>query len=125
MPNSQLEARFCKVAGYTLVETLLAVVLLAVGLLALASTTALTVKLMTAARTSTRTAVVAWSALESIAHQACRSGTGTGESELGGMAVSWSVAVTGKLAGIEVVVELPGGNGVTAYRLETGRACLR
>ena len=124
MPSNQLEARRGALAGYTLVETLIAVVLLAVGLLALASTTAFTVKLMTAARTSTRTAIVAWSALETIAQQACRSGTGTGEREMGGMAVSWSIAVTGALAGIEVLVEPSGPNGVTAYRLETGRVCV-
>jgi len=81
-------------AGFTLVELLVAVLILAVGLLGLAGTTGFVVRQTTLAEVTTERSMALQSAVEALRAQPYGS-LGSGTADAGSIQVSWSVVSTG------------------------------
>jgi len=107
--------------GFTIVEVLVALVILSIGVLALASTAALVARQMgTSARLSTA-ASLGQSRLERLASAASCSAVRGGAATTAGIEERWTVAVAGTVATVSDVVRMtPGAAPIT---FETAVRC--
>ena len=96
--------------GFTLIETLVALVLLEIGMLALAATSAVAARDLAIAHRSVRAQALARNQLETLAARPCVAASGS-RSEPGGYMVSWSVLGVERRRDLAVSVEfaLPAG----------------
>jgi Tfp pilus assembly protein PilV len=96
--------------GFTLVETLVALVLLELGMLALAATSAVAARDLAIAHRTARAQALARNQLESLRANACGAAGGSAEVS-GGYHVAWNVERLGRRRGLSVSVTftLPGG----------------
>jgi prepilin-type N-terminal cleavage/methylation domain-containing protein len=108
-------------AGFTLAELIVAVVLLTVGLGALASTTTWTIREAQASRRTERAATIARSRLDLLRLVPCVSLSG--EATHGDLVERWSVALTGKRARTIVSVAARDSGHMREQRYETAFAC--
>ena len=112
-------------SGFTVVEVLLALMLLVVGMLALASTAAWTTRSVADASRVTRAVSAASSELELLLGRACR-GDGTGVTiESGEFATIGSTSSAGRLADLAVVLKTRSPDGIRVDTFVTARTCLR
>lgn len=104
--------------GFTLVETLVALVLLQIGMLAVAGTGAVAARELAIARRTALAAEVARNRVETLRAGACTA-SGRGSASANGLVESWSVVADGSTRAIVDSVEfpLPGGRrGVQVAR---------
>lgn len=97
-------------SGFTLIETLVALVLLEVGMLALAATSAVAARDLTFAHRSVRAQTLARNRVELLWASAC-SAPGSGQASVAGFAESWRVDTEGERRRITTSVDfaVPGG----------------
>ena len=116
-------------SGFTLVEVLVAVILLSVGILALASGSGAVFRMLGAGKRSTKAAAVASERLERLRRQAnatnprctaLASGTAT---RPGNVTETWTVTGSGLTRDLQVWVRYPTSRGSTADTLFTTLAC--
>ena len=116
-------------SGFTLVEVLVAVILLSVGILALASGSGAVFRMLGAGKRSTKAAAVASERLERLRRQAnttnprctaLASGTAT---RPGNVTETWTVTGSGLTRTVQVWVRYPTSRGTTADTLFTTLAC--
>ncbi len=112
-------------SGFTIVEVLLALILLVTGVLALASTASMTTRAVAAASRATRGAAVASAQLESLIAGACGGGASRGQATSGEFTVVWSASSGKVLTDIVVVLQTRGPQGVTSDTFVTAKACVR
>lgn len=109
--------------GFTIIELLVALVILSAGLLALHGSSALTLRMVGGGWTRTLAANVAQQRLEQLRAASC-TGAGSGSDETRGIRRRWTVSPHGGGAGIELTVEylvrVP--RGATVERSATFRA---
>lgn len=110
--------------GFTLIETLVALILLEVGMLALAATTAVAARDLTIAHRSVRAQSLARNRVERLWATACSLPVSGSETVAGGFVESWSVAIAGDQRTITVAVEfaLPRGKS-RRLALRTATIC--
>jgi Tfp pilus assembly protein PilV len=96
--------------GFTLVETLVALLLLQVGMLALAATSAVAARDLAIAHRSVRAQSIALNQLESLAADGCAA-SGGATSVAGGYDVRWTVQADDRrrTLSVRVAFALPGG----------------
>lgn len=103
--------------GFTLVEVLVAVVILSIGLLAVAAGSALTFKMLGAGKRTSRVSAVMVQQMETLRRQAnstdprCTSvanGTGT---PLPGYSAAWTVTTVGTTRQVRLIVTYPTSGG--------------
>ena len=111
--------------GFTIVEVLLALILLVTGVLALASTASMTTRAVAAASRATRGAAVASVQLESLVARACRGGATSGQTTSGEFTVAWSASSGKVLTDIVVVLRTRGPQGIRSDSFVTAKACVR
>jgi prepilin-type N-terminal cleavage/methylation domain-containing protein len=108
-------------SGFTLVEVLVAVTLLVVGVLAVASASAFITGMIGAGGTDGRAAAVGRGVLESLLPTAC-GGEARGDTTIGALEVEWTTAPSANAAEVVVVVTVPATGG-PGDSLSTARAC--
>lgn len=97
-------------AGFTLVEMIVAILILTIGLLGLAGTTGYVVRQTALADATTERAMALQTAVEAVRAQSYAS-VGSGTRTIGSFQVSWSVvANTGQSKTVEVVTVGPGAS---------------
>lgn len=94
-------------SGLTLVEVIVALVVLGVGVLALARASSGVARLMIASVLSTDVDALAGSQMEWLHSQACFGDSRSGTHRVGRVAASWSVTATGTHRDLVVVIESP------------------
>ena len=111
--------------GFTVVEVLLALVVLVVGLMALASAATMTTRSVVAASRFTRAAAAASSEIEQLVARACADGGGSssGRTEHGEFVVDWASSSDGTLTDIVVVLQVRGSRTISSDSFVSARAC--
>lgn len=100
-------------AGFTLVEMIAAIIILAIGLLGLAGTTGYVVRQTALAEATTERSMALQTVVETLRAQPYGS-LGSGTRTIGSFQVSWSVAATtGAATTMEVVTVGPGASSST------------
>lgn len=120
-----------KTSGFTLVEVIVAMVILSIGLLALAGATANVSKMVGYGKWATAASQVAVRRLEAIRQvaysttPACTSTALVGGGPIGynGMTESWRIVGTGSTRVVEVVVSYPRGGRVVTDSVTTILRC--
>jgi prepilin-type N-terminal cleavage/methylation domain-containing protein len=108
-------------SGFTLVEVVVAVTLLVVGVLAVASTSAFITGMIGAGGTDGKAAALGRGVLESVLPTACE-GEARGDTTIGALRVDWSVAPSANAAEVVAVVTAPSTDR-PGDSLSTARAC--
>ena len=110
--------------GLTLVEVLVALIILSVGLLAFAGTAARTTRLISDGRRLERAALAAWSELERLREGGCPE-PGSGAATRGAFDVTWAVWADGGGASrrLQVVVRARAEAAGGGHTLSTVVAC--
>ena len=111
--------------GFTVVEVLLALIVLVVGLLALASAATMTTRSVVAASRFTRGAAAAGSEIEKLVARACAGGPSSGRTEQGEFVVDWASSSSGALTDIVVVLQVRGSQTTSSDSFVNARACLQ
>ena len=101
-----MDASHTENQGFTLIELVVAVTLLVVGVLAVASTSTLITGMIGAGGTHGRVAAVGRGVLESLLPTAC-GGEAQGDTTIGALMVDWSAVPSGNAAKVVVVVTVP------------------
>ena len=109
--------------GFTVVEVLLALVVLVVGLLALASAATMTMRSVVDASRFTRAAAAAGSEIEKLVARACAGGPSSGRTEHGEFVVDWASSSDGTLTDIVVVLQVRGSRTISSDSFVSARAC--
>lgn len=116
-------------AGFSLAEVLVAVVLLSVGLMAVASGSGSVYQMLGAGKRATRAATLATERMEALRRQAnstnprCTTLAGGSAVRGGGMIETWTVAGSGSTRTLRVWVRYPTSRGVTADTMFTILSC--
>jgi prepilin-type N-terminal cleavage/methylation domain-containing protein len=111
--------------GFTLIELVVAVTVLAVGVLAVAANAVPLARLVRRGGVQTGSAAAAGAEIESLRAAGCAApATGTVTSG-GGYRLRWSVAPAGRLREVTVVTTYPWGSGARSDVYETAVACPR
>jgi len=118
-------------SGLTLIEILLAIVVLGVGIAALVGTSGMTSRMLGAAKVETRAAQAASSRIESLRLAAgsttprCTSPAfaSGGPVLSGGMTESWTVSGAGRVRRVRVIVTYLTVKGTRTAELETSMSC--
>ena len=110
--------------GFTLLEVLVALIILSVGLLAFAAAAARTTRLISDGRRIERAALAAWSELEGLRKGGCPE-PGSGAGTRGAFDVTWAVwaGPGGASRRLQVVVRARGGAAGGEHSLSTVVAC--
>jgi prepilin-type N-terminal cleavage/methylation domain-containing protein len=117
--------------GLTLIEILIAIVVLGVGIAALVGTSGMTSRMLGAAKVETRAAQAASSRMEALrlaAHSTTPRCTSPafasgGPVLAGGMTESWVVSPTGRVRRVRVIVTYLTVKGTRTAELETSMSC--
>jgi prepilin-type N-terminal cleavage/methylation domain-containing protein len=109
--------------GFTVVETMVAVTLLAVGVLALASTSAFITRMIGEGARFGLVAAVGRGTLESLLPIAC-DGWAHGDTAVGALAVEWTVNRAADMSELRVLVAAPAATSRIDSFATTG-ACVR
>ena len=111
--------------GFTVVEVLLALIVLVVGLLAMASAATMTTRSVVAASRFTRAAAVAGSEIEKLVARACDGASSSGRTEHGEFVVDWASTSGGTLTDIVVVLQVRGSRTMSSDSFVSARTCLQ
>jgi type IV pilus assembly protein PilV len=104
-------------SGFSIVELLVAVVILAIGVLALAGTSAIVLRQMTGARTQTNASQIASSRIEYMSGMDCAGLAASGSSTTPGVTESWTVkAADNGTIQAEVSVTIRGRTSPEVFR---------
>ena len=106
--------------GFTLVEVIVALVLLQIAMLALAGTTAVAARDFATARRDTRAQMLARNRLALLRAQTCPAAGSGSVSVAGGFAERWTVEGAGSLRRITVVVDYAQSRGRAGHVALTG-----
>jgi Tfp pilus assembly protein PilV len=111
-------------AGFTIVEVVTALLVLAVGLLGLMGTVAAATRAVAQGHRLQQAGVVAWRQVERLRGGACAP-PGNGTFQAGELEVWWSVwsAADGAASRVQVVVRTPTGTGFRTYTLSSLMPC--
>lgn len=90
-------------AGFTLVELIIAIVILVVGVLGLASTAAVVMRQITGSSMQTRAAMMAQSRLETLRAMPCANMV-AGNATTGGVTETWRFVINGRTATLTDVI---------------------
>lgn len=116
-------------SGFTLVEVLVAVIILSVGILALASGSGSVFRMLGAGKRATQAAAIASQRLEALRRQAnatnprCSAIVGGSATRPGNVTETWTVTGTGTSRTVQVWVRYPTSRGTTADTLFTTLPC--
>jgi len=108
--------------GFTLVEIVVAALVLTVGVLALAGTAAAVSRMVGWGQRLGGSAVVAQARLEELRSRGCAS-LGGGRDSVGHYRLQWSVTTTGPLRTVALTVGYPNGRGERSDRFEAVAWC--
>jgi prepilin-type N-terminal cleavage/methylation domain-containing protein len=120
-PATQIGA--VRTLGFTLVEVVVAVVVLAVGLLALAGTSGAIARMAGLARQAGASAVLAESRLERLRAAPCAIGAVAGSAFAGAYREQWTAAPDGAGRALRVIVSYEDGRRARADTYETRSTC--
>jgi prepilin-type N-terminal cleavage/methylation domain-containing protein len=115
-------------AGFSVVEVLVAIVVIAIGLLALGGSSASVTRMLGTARPATRAAAAAERRLEELRREA-RSSTppcaalAPGSAASGGISERWETVIGPGAAVLRVIVSWEGPRGIEADTLATAVQC--
>ena len=116
-------------SGFTLIEVMVAVIILSVGILALASGSGAVYRMLGAGKRSTKAAAIASERMELLRRQAnatnprCSAVAGGSATRPGNVTETWTVAGTGSSRTVKVWVRYPTSRGTTADTLFTTLPC--
>jgi type IV pilus assembly protein PilV len=108
--------------GFTIIEVLVAVVILTIGLLGLVTTAALVTRMIGQGQRYTEAAALAGDRFEQLRSVSCAA-LANGTSTQGGFTVAWTVAGAGDSRQIDVTVTSPTNRGTRQDRFSTTRYC--
>ncbi len=110
--------------GFTVVEVLIAVLVLTVGLLGMVTTAALTTRMIAQGQRYSEASAIANERFEILRSRACAEMTG-GSAQAGRFSVSWTVTASeaGTFRRVDVTVVSPVAGGTRADRFTTIIAC--
>ena len=109
--------------GFTIVEVLVAVMILTVGLLGLVTTAALVTRMIGQGQRQTEAAALAADRFEQLRSVPCAA-LADGSSTQGGFTVAWRVAGAADSRDIDVIVTSPTPRGTRQDRFSTTRYCI-
>jgi type IV pilus modification protein PilV len=111
--------------GFTIVEILMAVLVLSVGVLALASTAGLVTRMIGQGQRYTEASTLATERFEIMRAVPCAD-LADGTETRGGYTLAWRVVPTGGIRGREITVNvtMPTGRGTRAYTFTSSRLCI-
>jgi prepilin-type N-terminal cleavage/methylation domain-containing protein len=109
--------------GFSLVEVVVAVVILAVGILALSGTAGAIARMTGMARHASASAVLAVSRLERLRAASCPPGVATGAATAGRYREEWSATPQGTGGMLRVIVGYDDGRRARADTFETRVTC--
>jgi prepilin-type N-terminal cleavage/methylation domain-containing protein len=120
-----------KEEGFTIVEVLIAVIILGVGVMALAGSSAIVTRMIGRGKSSGRSAQVALARFETLRQAArstatlCTSGNfaNGGPVTTDGLSESWTVAAAGSVRQVAVVVTVPMPRGARTETFNTRISC--
>lgn len=110
-------------AGFTIVEAIVALLLMAVGILAVAASGALVVREVGAVAARTRGGLVARNRVEIFAVSACAGASLAGTDSLRAVRGHWSVRADGALRTLSDSVVMLAANGERTFGVAAARAC--
>ncbi len=110
--------------GFTLVEVIVAILILSVGLLGLVTTAAITTRMIAQGQRYSETSTLAAQQLEILRSQDC-AGLNGGSRSAGAFSVTWTVSTVagGRARALDVVVTSPTGHGTRADTFATTIPC--
>ena len=110
--------------GFTVVEVLIAVLVLSIGLLGLAASAAVTTRMIGQGQRYSETSAMAAQRFEMLRSQSCAS-MSAGSASAGRFGVSWAVTTvaSGRARGVTLVVTSPTGRGMRADSFATTIPC--
>jgi prepilin-type N-terminal cleavage/methylation domain-containing protein len=116
-------------AGFTLVEVVVAIVILSVGVVAVAGTFGSSARLVGQGWRFTRAATVASQRLETLRGQANSTSPrctalANGTATTAGITQTWTITTSGSLRNIVLIVQAPRPGGVSLDTLRTTLECL-
>ena len=124
MPNRKADARRTKArAGFTLVEVMVAMMILTIGLLGLASTSAVVVRQMGDAGRMGVAASVAQSRIEKLRLATCTTAS-AGSSTARGVSESWTITPQVRSARIDVTVTYSTRRGLRSQSYRSTVPCI-
>lgn len=115
--------------GFTIIEVMVAIVVLTVGILAMLVTSAGITRMIGQGRRITRAALVAESRLEKLRQQArattpqCTALAGGTATQPGNIVETWTVTANGSARTLSVVVVYPKGRGTSTATVSTVIRC--
>lgn len=109
--------------GYTLVELLVALTVLAVGVLAAAASAAPVARLVRWGGAASASAAMAGAQLEAMRAAGCDALVSGAASPSAGYRMVWTVVPRGQLREVTVLVSFPGGAGIRGESYEALIAC--
>jgi prepilin-type N-terminal cleavage/methylation domain-containing protein len=112
-----------KNTGYTLVELVVALTVLAVGVLGAAATAAPIARLIRWGGAASSSAALAGAQLEAMRAAGCAALANGDASRAGGFRLTWTVAPRGPLREVTVLVSFPTGTGTRTETYEALIAC--
>jgi prepilin-type N-terminal cleavage/methylation domain-containing protein len=108
--------------GFSLVEVMIAIVILTTGVLALAASSAAGTRLIVQGGSLGRSAALAEGRIEILRSTACTSLT-SGTATEGAFTVGWTVGTTGNLRAVVVTVTYPTGRGTRTDTFTSAISC--
>ena len=110
--------------GFTLVEIIVAILILSVGLLGLVTTAAITTRMIGQGQRYSETSTLAAQQFEILRSQSCAAMT-AGTRSAGSFNVTWTISVVagGRAQALDVVVTSPTGRGMRADTFATTIPC--
>lgn len=116
-------------AGFTLVEVMIAIIVLSVGALAMAGTSAAAIRMVGQGKRSTQAAQLAVSRLETLRRisrstsPACTSLTSGNANAAYGMSESWTVTGAGATRSVQIIVRHPEQRGLQIDTVQAVLGC--
>jgi prepilin-type N-terminal cleavage/methylation domain-containing protein len=112
-----------RVRGFTLIELVVAVTMLAVGVLAVAATTVPLERLVRRGGAQAASASAAGAVIEAVRSAGCATPAAGAATSGGGLRLAWSLGASGGLRTLTVVATYPWGPGAHSDAYETAVAC--
>lgn len=126
MSRTRKEQRGGARAGFTLIELVVAILILTIGILGLAGTSAVITRQMGSGAKQTLAAAIAQSRIETVRSQACETLVATtgGPATTSGLTESWTIVPGTRRVDVTVTVSYDMANGTKTFPFSSSIPCI-